>query len=195
MTTRALGSTVGTAYSDGSRKSELRYKPYGKLRYWSGTTTTGYRFTGQWEEKAIELYYYGARYYDPSIGRFIQRHQRLALLPRCLAHQVAKARYHLDLVCARHRVRVRVHPIAGLNIVLHSSQRHRFTAEWSGASGTAAMPAARRGQSNARMATTQKTFCNLHIFISPNSLLITTHRPPVTCPYATTRTPSSARHT
>ena len=31
----------------------------------------GYKYTGQKEVVSIGLYYYGARYYDPSIGRFI----------------------------------------------------------------------------------------------------------------------------
>ena len=30
-----------------------------------------YKYTGQNEVVSIGLYYYGARYYDPSIGRFI----------------------------------------------------------------------------------------------------------------------------
>ena len=31
----------------------------------------GYKYTGQKQVASIGLYYYGARYYDPSIGRFI----------------------------------------------------------------------------------------------------------------------------
>ena len=34
--------------------------------------TTPYRFTGQREEEALGLYYYGARWYDPELRRFIQ---------------------------------------------------------------------------------------------------------------------------
>ncbi len=30
-----------------------------------------FRYTGKPEDKATGLYYYGARYYDPTIGRFI----------------------------------------------------------------------------------------------------------------------------
>ncbi|MCO5242349.1 MAG: hypothetical protein M9927_00670 [Anaerolineae bacterium] len=33
---------------------------------------TTWRFTGQREDAAIGLYYYGARYYDPQLGRFAQ---------------------------------------------------------------------------------------------------------------------------
>ena len=34
--------------------------------------STPYRFTGQREEEALGLYYYGARWYDPDLKRFIQ---------------------------------------------------------------------------------------------------------------------------
>ena len=34
--------------------------------------STPYRFTGQREEEALGLYYYGARWYDPELRRFIQ---------------------------------------------------------------------------------------------------------------------------
>lgn len=33
---------------------------------------TSYKFTGQREEASLGLYYYGARWYDPALGRFIQ---------------------------------------------------------------------------------------------------------------------------
>jgi hypothetical protein len=42
-----LGSTAITANSGGTAEvGELRYYPYGKTRYTSGTTPTSYRFTG-----------------------------------------------------------------------------------------------------------------------------------------------------
>jgi len=41
-------------------------------RYTSGTTPTSFRFTGQRSEMdGIGLYHYGARWYSPSLGRFI----------------------------------------------------------------------------------------------------------------------------
>jgi len=51
--------------------SELRYHPWGGTRYTAGTTPTTRRFTGQIEDAAIGLYFYNARYYDPSLSRFI----------------------------------------------------------------------------------------------------------------------------
>ena len=47
------------------------YQPYGEDSYSSGNTFIRYKFTGQ-EEDATGLYYYGARYYDPYLGRFLQ---------------------------------------------------------------------------------------------------------------------------
>jgi RHS repeat-associated protein len=46
-------------------------KPYGDIRYTYGTTPTNYRFTGQFQEASINLYIMGARWYDPSLGRWI----------------------------------------------------------------------------------------------------------------------------
>ena len=43
---------------------ELRYHPFGKTRYTSGTTPTSQRYTGQREEGALGLYFYGARWYE-----------------------------------------------------------------------------------------------------------------------------------
>ena len=51
---------------------EVRYKAFGEDRYTSGTTPTTYRYTGQRAESGIGLYYYGARWYDAALARFIQ---------------------------------------------------------------------------------------------------------------------------
>ncbi len=59
-----LSSAV--ASSGGER---LRYWHYGAIR--SGSLSTPYRYTGQ-RQAATGLYFYGARWYDPAIGRFIQ---------------------------------------------------------------------------------------------------------------------------
>ncbi len=66
-----LGSTSVTANASGTRTGELWYKPWGEYRGTPfGTTPTTYRYTGQREDASIGLYYYGARYYDPALGRF-----------------------------------------------------------------------------------------------------------------------------
>jgi RHS repeat-associated protein len=66
-----LGST-GYTVNGTTTTGGLRYKPFGSTRYSSGTTPTTYRYTGQREEASLGLYYYGARWYDPALGRFIQ---------------------------------------------------------------------------------------------------------------------------
>jgi RHS repeat-associated protein len=66
-----LGSTSLTTDSSGVRTAELRYYPWGGSRYTYQTTPTTYRYTGQ-REAEIGLYYYGARFYDPALGRFVQ---------------------------------------------------------------------------------------------------------------------------
>jgi len=71
LLTDQLGSTAITAYSSGNRKAELRYTPYGGTRYTWGTTPTSRRFTGQREDATIGLYFYNARFYDPSLGQFV----------------------------------------------------------------------------------------------------------------------------
>jgi RHS repeat-associated protein len=67
-----LGSTTITTNNSGVRTGELLYKPWGENRYTYGTTPTTFRFTGQREDSYINLSWYGSRWYDESLGRFIQ---------------------------------------------------------------------------------------------------------------------------
>ncbi len=64
-----LGSTSLTADgAAGTKLTELKYRPWGELRYAWGTTPTERRYTGQRAE-GIGLYDYGARFYDPYFTR------------------------------------------------------------------------------------------------------------------------------
>ncbi|MFC2018020.1 RHS repeat-associated core domain-containing protein [Chloroflexota bacterium] len=66
----SLGSTALTTNTSGSTVSTVRYYPYGDIRYQSGSLTTDKLFTGQRLDDT-GLYFYNARYYDATIGRFI----------------------------------------------------------------------------------------------------------------------------
>jgi RHS repeat-associated protein len=68
-----LGGTNIVVEQDGETVvAELRYTAWGETRYMSAAPGTDYRYTGQREEAGIGLYYYRARWYDPSIARFAQ---------------------------------------------------------------------------------------------------------------------------
>ncbi|MEW6141997.1 MAG: RHS repeat-associated core domain-containing protein [Chloroflexota bacterium] len=54
--------------TDGSSLGSIRFFPFGSTR--SGSVPTDKKFTGQ-RLDGTGLYFYGARYYDPVIGRFI----------------------------------------------------------------------------------------------------------------------------
>lgn len=65
-----LGSSNVITDANGQLVQYCEYTPYGTLARNEGTNVTNYKFTGK-ELDSTGLYYYGARYYDPEIGRFI----------------------------------------------------------------------------------------------------------------------------
>ncbi len=66
----ALGSASLATSVTGTVVSSLRYYPYGGTR--SGSMATDRRYTGQRWEGSVGFYDYGARSYDPALGRFVQ---------------------------------------------------------------------------------------------------------------------------
>jgi RHS repeat-associated protein len=66
-----LGSVTVLAQG-GSPAGVTRYLPYGAIRWESGLFPTDRRFTGQRWEANLGLYDYRARFYDPTLGRFLQ---------------------------------------------------------------------------------------------------------------------------
>jgi len=64
-----LGSTRLVTDSSGQPTFESDYKPFGEEA--NATGIEKYTFTGQYSEADIGLYYFGARWYDASLGRFI----------------------------------------------------------------------------------------------------------------------------
>ncbi|MDQ3004855.1 MAG: RHS repeat-associated core domain-containing protein [Chloroflexota bacterium] len=68
-----LGSTSLVTDSTGVKINEQRYKAWGETRYTFGNEKTKYQYTGQFSYTAdFGLYFYNARWYDPSLGRFAQ---------------------------------------------------------------------------------------------------------------------------
>ena len=68
-----LGSTSLVTDSAGNKINEQRYKAWGETRYAFGNSPTKYQYTGQFSyESDFGLYFYNARWYDSSLGRFAQ---------------------------------------------------------------------------------------------------------------------------
>jgi RHS repeat-associated protein len=65
-----LGSTSVTTNSSGAEVSTVKYFPFGGTRISTGAVGTDKLFTGQRLDET-GLYFYNARYYDATIGRFI----------------------------------------------------------------------------------------------------------------------------
>jgi len=69
-----LGSTSDVTDKNGELIQHTEYTPYGEFSPSDAVTeprVTQYAYTGQLFDESTELYYYGARYYDPQLGRFI----------------------------------------------------------------------------------------------------------------------------
>jgi RHS repeat-associated protein len=84
-----LGSTSITTDNTGGKASEMRYEPWGEVRYsWTANQSTTpaytlpkYSFTGQYSHmddpstapiEGFGLMFYQSRFYDPQVGRFSQ---------------------------------------------------------------------------------------------------------------------------
>lgn len=57
--------------SSGNQIGLYEYDPYGSTVTHTGTADVKHQFTGQEKDDSTGLYYYGARYMDPELGRFI----------------------------------------------------------------------------------------------------------------------------
>ncbi len=65
-----LGSSSIITDQNGAQVSHYEYTPYGSLATSEGSDVTRYKFTGK-ELDGTGMYFYGARYYDSEIGRFV----------------------------------------------------------------------------------------------------------------------------
>ena len=66
-----LGSSTAITDMNGNEVEISNYMPFGSLRSHSGSYVSDYKFTDQELDDSTGLYNYGARLYDPVIGRFI----------------------------------------------------------------------------------------------------------------------------
>jgi RHS repeat-associated protein len=66
-----LGSITSLTDPTGAVAASYVYDSFGKLSASTGTLTNPFQYTGRELDPETGLYYYRARYYDPSAGRFI----------------------------------------------------------------------------------------------------------------------------
>jgi RHS repeat-associated protein len=70
LLTDGLGSTMALADDTGALRTQYRYDAYGATIASGDVSTNPFQFTGR-ENDGTGLYYYRARYYSPSLNRFI----------------------------------------------------------------------------------------------------------------------------
>jgi RHS repeat-associated protein len=66
-----LGGVHLLTDASGLKVQLVEYDPWGKVTRTEGTVDLTHRFTGQALDPETGLYYYGGRYYDPHLARFI----------------------------------------------------------------------------------------------------------------------------
>jgi RHS repeat-associated protein len=71
LTEPGAGSVVGLIDSTGVLKNSYRYAPYGLLEDSTEAVVNPLRYTAREYDAETQLYYYRARYYDPTLARFI----------------------------------------------------------------------------------------------------------------------------
>ena len=72
LLTGALDSTVAPADNAGVIQTEYTYEPFGNSTATGSSNTNPYQYTGR-ENDSTGLYYYRARYYHPTLQRFMKR--------------------------------------------------------------------------------------------------------------------------
>jgi RHS repeat-associated protein len=70
LLTDALGNTVALTDTSGTVQTQYTYEPFGKTTISGPTNANPFQYTGR-ESEGNGLYYYRARYYNPTFQRFI----------------------------------------------------------------------------------------------------------------------------
>jgi RHS repeat-associated protein len=68
----ALGSSVALTNAASATATTYTFEPFGRTEPTGSLSANGFRFTGR-EDDATGLYYYRARYYDPTRSRFVSQ--------------------------------------------------------------------------------------------------------------------------
>lgn len=75
-----LGSVIALSDENGKIVAEYEYDAWGNITKEVGYIENPFRFTGREWDKESGLYFFRARYYDPSLGRFISKNPSLGFL-------------------------------------------------------------------------------------------------------------------
>lgn len=67
-----LGSSNVISDNDGKELQHIEYYPFGAAYQSEGSQVISHKYTGKEEDVSTGLYFYGARYYEPELGRFTQ---------------------------------------------------------------------------------------------------------------------------
>jgi len=68
-----LGSLTSLSNATGSLAKTYTYDSFGNLTMSTGTLSNFFQYTARESDSETALYYYRARYYDPTIGRFVSQ--------------------------------------------------------------------------------------------------------------------------
>lgn len=68
-----LGNVLKVTDEGGTVTQTTRYDPFGNINFQNGTDPNPYGYAGKPYDQATGLIYFGARYYDPQLGRYLTR--------------------------------------------------------------------------------------------------------------------------
>jgi RHS repeat-associated protein len=101
LLTDALGSTLALTDSAGAVQTEYTYEPFGKTTFTGAPSGNTFQYTG-WENDGPGLYYYRARYYSPTLQRYISEDplhspSRQNILSKCHGDYAPNVSWYLDV--------------------------------------------------------------------------------------------------